>query len=70
LDQPGRKFDMPALIRMLGLRGPDIRDLTKQMRRILIFDPDISESAMSRKLEQARAIRTAGMHLWVRDEWV
>ena len=63
LDQPGRKFDMPALIRMLGLRGPEIRDLTKQMRRILILDPDISESAMSRKLEQARAIRTAGDHL-------
>lgn len=59
LDQPGRRFDMPALIRSLGLKGEAIRDLTKQMRRILVLNPDISDSEMSRKLEQARAIRTA-----------
>lgn len=59
LDQPGRKFDMPRLIRELGISGAEIKDVTNTIRRLLVLDPDLTEADLYRKLIQGRAIRTA-----------
>ena len=59
LDQPGRKFDMPRLIRELGISGAEIKDVTNTIRRLLVLNPDLTEADLYRKLIQGRAIRTA-----------
>lgn len=59
LDQPGRKFDMPRLIRELGISGAEIKDVTNTIRRLLVLDPDLTEADLYRKLIHGRAIRTA-----------
>lgn len=59
LDQPGRKFDMPGLIRALGISGAEIKSVTNTIRRLLVLNPDINESDLYRKLSQGNQGKTA-----------
>ena len=61
LDQPGRKFDMPRLIRELGISGAEIKDVTNTIRRLLVLNPDLTEADLYRKLIQGRATQTAAI---------
>ena len=60
LDQPGRKFDMPGLIRALGISGAEIKSVTNTIRRLLVLNPDINESDLYRKLSQGKTAADFG----------
>jgi tRNA nucleotidyltransferase/poly(A) polymerase len=60
LDQPGRKFDMPGLIRALGISGAEIKSVTNTIRRLLVLNPDINESDLYRKLSQGKTATDFG----------
>jgi tRNA nucleotidyltransferase/poly(A) polymerase/DNA topoisomerase IB len=42
LEQPGKAVNMPALIQEMGLKGPQIRQLTDAARMLLLTDPDLA----------------------------
>lgn len=54
LKQPGKLVDMSRLINVKGLKGAEIRNLTEQLRELLLQDPTLRFSAQ--ELERA-AIR-------------
>jgi len=63
LDQPGRKFDMPRLIRELGISGAEIKNVTNTIRRLLVLDPDLTESDLYRKLLKTAAVPDKYSHI-------